>query len=171
MCNYEMLVRIPAACSQTQIDQLQAAIRSIVSFSSSSSFTVCSTNKVVVDTGAKDGRSNADVRASHLHRGLPISRHTHAQLQRAQLRVLLQEISTQIVQLLEIGFRRRVQLPDRHKSHQMQLRAVAQNELCQRKALFREATTLSRRAPFFFFSHLERGVASLKRAFRLQSCS
>ena len=57
-------------------------------------------------------------------------------------RVLLQEISTQIVQLLEIGFGRRVQLPDRHKSHQMKLRAAAQNELCQRKALFREATTL-----------------------------
>lgn len=143
MCNYEMLVRIPAACSQTRIDQLQAAIHSIVSsLSSSSSSTVCSTNKAIVDTGAKDGRSNADVRTSHLHRGLPISRHAHAQLQRAQLRVLLQEISTQIVQLLEIGFGRRVQLPDRHKSHQMKLRAAAQNELCQRKALFREATTL-----------------------------
>lgn len=138
MCNYEMLVRLPAACSQTRIDQLEATIRSIVSSLS----TVCSTNKAIVDAGAKDGGSYADVRASHLHCSLPVSRHAHAQLQRTNLRVFLQKICTQIVQLLEIGLRRRIQLPHRHESHQMELRAVAQNELCQRKALFRETTTL-----------------------------
>ena len=33
MCNYEMLVRLPAACSQSEADRLQAAIQSVASFS------------------------------------------------------------------------------------------------------------------------------------------
>lgn len=112
------------------------------------------TNTQVVHTSSEDGRAHTDVGASHLHSGLPITRHSHAQLQRTCLGMLLNDFVTQLNEFLvvtrppiayrEVGLRRSIHLSNGHQTHELQLRTVRKNKLSKRKALFRKAAALSR---------------------------
>ena len=112
------------------------------------------TNTRIVHTRSEDGRAYTDVGAAHLHGSLPVTRHSHAQLQRTRLRMLLNDFITQLNEFLvvttapmthrEVGFGWSVYLSNGHQTHELQLRTVRKNKLSKRETLLGKAAALPR---------------------------